>query len=155
MENREYRAAGGIVQDEEGHVLLIERFVMRNGELAHEVRLPKGHVEAGETDAQAAVREVCEETGYCGITITRDLGEGYSEFTWPDKEVHIRRNEHYYLMHLADPRRDDPHFDSSHSEETLFRPRWVADLAAAEAALSYESERRFVRRAMDDGTLER
>jgi hypothetical protein len=56
-------------------------------------------------------------------------------------------------MHLADPRHDDPHFDSSHSEEALYRPRWVADLAAAEKALSYESERRFVRRAMNDVTL--
>ena len=152
METREYRAAGGIVQDEDGRVLLIERLVLRDGTLAHEIRLPKGHVEAGETDAQAAVREVCEETGYCGIAITRDLGEGTSEFTWPDKEVHIRRNEHYYLMRLADPRRDDPHFDSSHSEEALYRPRWVTDLAAAEKALSFESERRFVRRAMNDGT---
>ena len=50
------------------------------------------------------------------------LGEGTTEFTWQDKEVHIRRTEHYYLMYLADPQRDDPHFDSSHSEEALFRP---------------------------------
>jgi 8-oxo-dGTP pyrophosphatase MutT (NUDIX family) len=155
VETREYRAAGGIVQDEAGRVLLIERLVMRNGELAHEVRLPKGHVEADETDAQAAVREVCEETGYCGITITRDLGEDYTEFTWPDKEVHIRRNEHYYLMRLTDPQRVDPQFDGSHSEEEFYRPRWVADLPAAEKALTFESERRFVRRAMNDGTLAR
>ena len=152
METSEYRAAGGIVQNENGRVLLIERLVMRDGELAHEVRLPKGHVEAGESDAQAALREVCEETGYCGITIIRDLGEGTTEFTWQDKEVHIRRTEHYYLMYLADPQRDDPQFDSSHSEEALFRPSWVADLAAAEKALSFESERRFVRRAMNGGT---
>ena len=86
MKTSEYRAAGGIVQNENGHVLLIERLVMRDGDLTHEVRLPKGHVEAGESDAQAALREVCEETGYCGITITRDLGEGTTEFTWQDKE---------------------------------------------------------------------
>jgi len=153
VETKEYRAAGGIVQDEDGRVLLIERLVMRDGELVHEVRLPKGHVEAGETDVQAALREVCEETGYCGITITRDLGEGNTEFTWSDNEVHIRRTEHYYLMRLADPQRDDPHFDSSHSEEALYRPRWVADLAVAEKALSFESERRFVRRAMNNRTL--
>jgi ADP-ribose pyrophosphatase YjhB (NUDIX family) len=29
-----------------------------------EVRLPKGHVEAGETLRAAALREVAEETGY-------------------------------------------------------------------------------------------
>jgi 8-oxo-dGTP pyrophosphatase MutT (NUDIX family) len=149
MNIQEYRAAGGIVQDEQGRVLLIERFVMRDGELSHEIRLPKGHVEAGESDAQAAVREVCEETGYCGISIVRDLGEGQTEFTWQDREVHIRRTEHYYLMRLADPQRDAPHFDNVHSEEALYRPRWVANLAEAEQALSFESERRFVRRALN------
>jgi 8-oxo-dGTP pyrophosphatase MutT (NUDIX family) len=153
MKTSEYRAAGGIMQNENGHVLLIERLVMRDGDLTHEVRLPKGHVEAGESDAQAALREVCEETGYCGITILRDLGEGTTEFTWQDKEVHIRRTEHYYLMVLTDPQRDDPQFESSHSQHARSRPSWVAYLGAAEKALSFESERRFVRRAMNDGTL--
>ena len=44
------------------------------------MRLPKGHVEAGETDAQAALREVCEETGYCKVAIVDDLGTMLGEF---------------------------------------------------------------------------
>ena len=44
-------------------VLLIERWVTRGGAPFYEARLPKGHVEAGETDAEAALREVCEEAG--------------------------------------------------------------------------------------------
>ena len=49
------RAAGGIVTDEAGRMLLIRR----NGRWD----LPKGKVEAGETLLQAALREVEEETG--------------------------------------------------------------------------------------------
>lgn len=49
------RAAGGIVTDPEGRMLLI----FRNGRWD----LPKGKVEVGETLLQAALREVEEETG--------------------------------------------------------------------------------------------
>ena len=52
---RYVRAAGGMVVDAEGHVLSIQR----NGRWD----LPKGKVEAGETLAEAALREVEEETG--------------------------------------------------------------------------------------------
>lgn len=142
----QYRAAGGIVRDADGRILLIERLVLRNGDLAHEIRLPKGHVEAGETDEQAALREVCEETGYCGLRVVADLGEGFTLFI--REEGRIRRCEHYYLMELTSAERGEPHFDAA-SEEALFRPRWVADLAAAEAQLTFESEQRFIRRAQE------
>ena len=103
MDTREYRAAGGIVLDDAGRVLLIERWVMRNGGLAFEIRLPKGHVEPGETDEQAAIRETCEETGYCGLEVIADLGEYLNEFILPDERV--LRHEHFYLMRLTDPPR--------------------------------------------------
>ncbi len=143
---REYRAAGGIVQDDTGRVLLIERLIIRNGDLAHEIRLPKGHVEAGETDEQAALREVCEETGYCGVAVIADLGEGFTQFVRED--IHVRRCEHYYLMRLTDPVRGALNLDSLSPEEALFQPRWVIDLTEAEQQLTFESERRFMRRAI-------
>ncbi|MCX7707423.1 MAG: NUDIX hydrolase, partial [Anaerolineae bacterium] len=117
IKHLEYRAAGGVVLDEQGRVLLIERWVIRDGRPVFEVRLPKGHVEPGETDEQAALREVCEETGYCGITITADLGEIVNEFKWPGEDLHVVRHEHYYLMHLADTGRGDPRFDSPEADE--------------------------------------
>lgn len=136
-----------MVLDDQGRVLLIERWVMRDGRPVFEIRLPKGHVEPGETDEQAALREVCEETGYCGITITADLGEIVNEFKWPGKDLHIVRHEHYYLMRLADAARSEPHFDSPEADEARFTPRWAATLADAEALITFESEREFVRRA--------
>jgi len=145
MNIREYRAAGGVLVDDDGRVLLIEREVLRTGDCRHEVRLPKGHVEAGETDAEAALREVCEETGYCGTAIVADLGEVVTEFTVDDALV--RRNEHYYLMRLADATPGPPHFDSPTAEEARFLPRWAAGLLEAEMSLTYDSERNFVRRA--------
>lgn len=146
MKLQQYRAAGGVLLDEDCRILVIERDVWRSGECRHEVRLPKGHVEAAETDAEAALREVCEETGYCGLTIAADLGEAVTEFTLDDRQVH--RTEHYYLMHLADPTPGMPHFDSPTAEEARFHPRWITSLADAERELTYESERDFVRRAL-------
>lgn len=48
-------AAGGVVESEDGSVLMIR--------LRGRWDLPKGHVEAGEASRDAALREVCEETG--------------------------------------------------------------------------------------------
>ena len=48
-------AAGGAVENEKGELLMIE--------LRRRWDLPKGHVEAGESESVAALREVEEETG--------------------------------------------------------------------------------------------
>ena len=48
-------AAGGAVESEKEELLLIE--------LRHRWDLPKGHIEAGESESDAALREVEEETG--------------------------------------------------------------------------------------------
>ena len=148
MREREYVAAGGVVLDDAGRVLLIERWVTRNGQLGFEIRLPKGHVEEGETDEQAAVRETCEETGYCAVAVIADLGEIVNEFKWPGEDLRVLRHEHYYLMRLTDPTRGEPHFTSPDADEALFTPRWAATLADAEALITFESEREFIRRAI-------
>lgn len=49
------QAAGGIIENEQGDILVIER----NGFLD----LPKGHIESGELAKEAALREVEEECG--------------------------------------------------------------------------------------------
>jgi|TARA_B100000315_G_scaffold240344_2_gene260035 8-oxo-dGTP pyrophosphatase MutT (NUDIX family) len=139
-----YRAGGGVVLDDRGRVLLIERHVERGGEQVHEVRLPKGHVEAGETDEQAAIREVREETGYGDLRIIADL-ESYRH-SFEHGGARITREERYFLMVLV----SDVNYGqdmSAGSEEALFEPTWEDSLYEAELKLSFESEREFVRRA--------
>ena len=51
-------AAGGAVLNANGELLMIH--------LREHWDLPKGHIEAGESSAEAALREVEEETGVCG-----------------------------------------------------------------------------------------
>lgn len=144
MQVREYAAAGGVVVDDAGRVLLLERWLERNGAPFRELRLPKGHVEDGETDEQAALRETCEESGYCALQVVADLGAAVTEFDLPGERV--RRTEHYYLMQLTDPQRGEPNFQGP--EEALFRPVWVSDLGAAEQQLTFASEIQFATRAL-------
>ena len=54
------KAAGGIVEEPDGKLLLITR--------NNRYDLPKGKVEPNETLRQAAIREVCEETGLSNVT---------------------------------------------------------------------------------------
>ena len=144
MKTKHYRAAGGVVLDTRGKVLLIERDVMRNGTLLHEVRLPKGHVDEGETDEQAAMRETCEESGYGALAVLADLGECRTEYDHNGK--HYVRDEHYFLLRLTSPEWQGPDVDPD-SEEALFSVKWARDFDEAEALLTYASEKDFAARA--------
>lgn len=134
-----YQAAGGVVLGPTGQVLLIERTV--DGQ--HEIRLPKGHIERDETAEAAAQREVCEETGYCELTLVADLG--WQTTTFQRAGDTVVRDERYYLMRLSADRQRKPKFASA--REALFHNRWVGDLAEAEALLTFEAEQAVVRRA--------
>ena len=126
-----YVAAGGVVVDQD-RVLVLGR-PSRN-----EVRLPKGHVESGETLESAALREVCEESGYCDLVVTHDLGSQEVEFT--HKRRRIARSERYFRMALT---KSPPLITRA---ETQFEPTWLS-WNEAEVALSFEPEREWVRRA--------
>ncbi len=91
-----YFAAGGVVSDTAGEKVLLLIRPSRD-----EVRLPKGHIEAGESPQEAALREVGEESGYIDLEILADLGEQFVAF--PIGKRAIRRTEHYYLMRLRTP----------------------------------------------------
>jgi 8-oxo-dGTP pyrophosphatase MutT (NUDIX family) len=140
-----YQAAGGVVLDEAGRVLLLKRPVERDNVLTHEVRLPKGHIEKGETPEEAALREVCEESGYCHLQIIADLGDSHVSFSYKNKHVH--RDERYFLMRLTQSEQQAQQFPDEHSEEALFVPFWADSPEQAEALLTFESEKLFIRRA--------
>lgn len=136
---RTYQAAGGVVLDQAGRLLLIERTI--GG--AAEIRLPKGHIDPGETPEAAALREVCEETGYCDLRIVHDLG--WDTVTFELAQERVVRDERYYLMALASDRRQAPQFQTAN--EALYSNRWVQGFAEAEALLTFEAEKAVVRRA--------
>jgi 8-oxo-dGTP pyrophosphatase MutT (NUDIX family) len=143
MAERYYRCAGGVVIDEASRVLLIQRDIVRGERMLHEVRLPKGRVEPGETDAEAATREVAEETGYHGTAILADLGISENRFE-PLGGDAVRRDEHYFLMRVSSEERAIAAPQSA--EEALYTNVWT-DLAEAERRLTYASERMFLARA--------
>jgi ADP-ribose pyrophosphatase YjhB (NUDIX family) len=88
-------SAGGLVVDLAGDVprgALIGR-TDRQGRLLWS--LPKGHIEAGETAEQAALREVREETGISG-EIVAELG--VIDFWFVAEGRRIHKTVHHYLM---------------------------------------------------------
>ena len=101
------------------------------------MRLPKGHVEPGESHRQAALREVREEAGLVDMEIVADLGYQTVEFDWRD--VHHVRREHYYLMIAQSPAR------RAQAEEQ-FEPLWLGWEEALDR-VTFDAEREWVRRA--------
>jgi 8-oxo-dGTP pyrophosphatase MutT (NUDIX family) len=127
---RNYTAAGGVVVHE-NKALLLEWPARR------EVRLPKGHIDPGETPEAAAVREVIEESGYAPLVVLADLGTMQVEFDHQGE--HVVRQEQYFLMGLA------PGFEKGRGEEA-FKPVW-AEWVQAERVLTFEAEKEWIRRA--------
>ena len=126
-----YTAAGGVVVHD-GRVLVLRR--PNRGE----VRLPKGHVEPGESVQEAALRETCEESGYA-VVLKADLGAQVVEFDY--EERHVVRSERYFLMALTDSPEGSPS-----GGEKQFDPAWLT-WDEALAALTFDAEREWVRRA--------
>jgi 8-oxo-dGTP pyrophosphatase MutT (NUDIX family) len=115
-----------------------------------EVRLPKGHVEKGESSQEAALREVAEESGYADLEILSDLGHQTVEFDY--KGVHVVRDERYFLMHLRSHRQIERHAGEHVRGESQFIPDWLNwDQALSE--LTFEAEREWVRRARRNAPL--
>jgi 8-oxo-dGTP pyrophosphatase MutT (NUDIX family) len=138
-----HRTAGGVVINAEGQLLVIVRDIEREGEVRHEVRLPKGHIDPGEEAEAAALREVCEESGYCHCEIIADLGEYRSEYRLNGRPH--ARDERYFLMRLTDPTRQAP--VPTNEEEALFAPEWIPAESAHER-ITYPSEKIFAQRAV-------
>lgn len=134
MKLREYAAAGGVIIDD-GRMLLLDR------PSRSEVRLPKGHIEPGETPQETALREVQEEAGVTGLEIVGDLGSRIVEFDY--KNAHYRRTEFYFLMR----RTGDENVARPPKDAQDFYPVWVSVDEAA-ARLTYTAEQDVARRAI-------
>jgi 8-oxo-dGTP pyrophosphatase MutT (NUDIX family) len=85
-------SAGGLVVDEHGSVLLIRARDLRNQPVW---TLPKGALNPGESSAEAAVREVREETGW-ECEVVRELEAVTYWFQRGGRR--IRKTVRWYLM---------------------------------------------------------
>ncbi len=129
----EETSAGGLVLD--GHTpdargALIGR-LDRRGRLLWS--LPKGHLEAGETAEDAAVREVAEETGICGRVVAP---LGVIDFWFVADGRRIHKTVHHYLL-LAEGG------ELSDADIEVAEVAWVP-LDEVAQRLAYADERRLV-----------
>lgn len=140
METIRYHAAGGIIID--GDCVLL----LRKPALG-EIVLPKGHIEAGETPEEAALRETMEETGYRSLRVLADLGTEQAQYS--NKGKRYIRDETYFLMTLDDHGRQENqgHDDAEHDRAT-FELLWTP-LGEAAGRMSFEPARTFVQRAVE------
>ncbi len=135
MSARIVRAAGGVVYsfDPGGALTLL---LIRDRYRAW--TLPKGHLEPGEGDEDAALREIAEETGVACVIerpLTRVRYPVYRRGVWRDKEVA------YFLARA-------PHVEPTPAtEEGIVVAAWVAP-ATALATLTYPQVREVVEQAL-------
>ena len=111
--------------DDRGQVLLIRARDLRNRPVW---TLPKGTLAPGETSQQAALREVCEETGY-RCEVVRELEAVTYWFQRSGRR--IKKTVHWYLMHPLEKVGDHDHeVDEvawADREEALRRLRYDSD----------------------------
>ena len=104
-------AAGGIVVNSKNELLFIHRF--------NKWDLPKGHVEQNEPIAEAAIREVIEETAVKDLTMGEYLGSTFHIYflfnRWCVKETH------YYKMRTSSKAELIPQLS-----EAIVEAQWIS-----------------------------
>lgn len=129
-------SAGGLCVKVEGGLPYVAVIMRRNRAGHLEWCLPKGHLEHGETAAQAAVREVREETGAHGAVICL---LGTVDYWFSGSTARIHKLVHHFLMEYVEGEltvENDPDEEAEAAE-------WVP-LLQATTVLSYPNERRVV-----------
>jgi 8-oxo-dGTP pyrophosphatase MutT (NUDIX family) len=128
-------SAGGAVVHEQDVIVVVP--VKRDASRRRVLALPKGHLDQGENDEAAAVREVAEETGVKAELIEK-LGD--VEYTYERRGRRRAKRVAFYLFEY----RSGSLEDHDHEIEVA---RWMPLEQAAEE-LTYPGEREIVRRAI-------
>jgi 8-oxo-dGTP diphosphatase len=118
------RAAGGLVQRDDGRIAIVHR------PRYDDWSLPKGKLDDGETWEQAALREVHEETG-----VRAELGEELPSDSYTDNKGRPKTVRWWRMRTVGD--------DGFAPDDEVDELRWVTPEEAA-ALLSYDHDRRLV-----------
>ena len=130
----ELSAGGAVVRG--GDVIVVVP-VKRDAQRRRVLVLPKGHLDPGETDEAAAVREVAEETGVVAELIDK-LGD--VEYSYERRGRRRSKRVAFYLFEYRSGSLED------HDHE-IEEARWMP-LNEAVRDLTYKGEREIVRRAL-------
>jgi 8-oxo-dGTP pyrophosphatase MutT (NUDIX family) len=128
-------SAGGVVVHEGRVLVIVPTRKAANGSLV--LALPKGHLDEGETIAQAATREVREETGVTAELVS-ELGE--VRYWYVRNRRRVAKSVFFFLFGYVSG-------DLSDHDDEVLEARWMG-LAEAQKALSYPGERDMVARAL-------
>jgi 8-oxo-dGTP pyrophosphatase MutT (NUDIX family) len=136
MESRSEVSAGGVVyrREDDAIDLALAARRTRRGQLAW--GLAKGAIEQGESDEQAAVREVLEETGL-EAEVEADLGDIRYFYVW--EGVRVRKRVHFFLMRATGG-------DVANHDSEMEDVRWYP-LKSAIRRAAYKGEREVIERA--------
>ena len=104
------KAAGGIVYNDKGEILLIKRKGLWD--------IPKGKIDKGESKKEAGVREVMEETNVDGIHLFEKIGKSYHCY-WLNG-VRVLKLTWWYRMTTSNYKKAKPQ-----KEEKITEIRWV------------------------------
>lgn len=129
-------SAGGLVFDDEGRVLLIRARDLRSRPVW---TLPKGTLNPGETSADAAVREVREETGW-RCELVRELEA--ATYWFQRDGTRVRKTVRWFLMR--------PLAKEGEHDHEVDEVAW-ADRADALSRLRYDSDRRLLTTTLAGG----
>lgn len=127
MVKKEKSCGALVYRVEQGQVDLL---VLRH-RLGGHWAFPKGHVEAGETEKQTALREVKEETG-----LDIQLIPGYRKRVFYSPRKGIQKEVVYFLGYAEDSR-------TTMQEEEIAEIRWVP-IQQAPKYLTYRNDRRLL-----------
>ena len=95
---------------------------------------PKGHVEAGETEQQTALREVMEETH-----IEVDLDPTFRQVVTYSPKLDVKKDVIYFLGRAKN-------FDYIPQEEEIAQIKWV-EINLAHSFLTYDNDKQLVNKA--------